>query len=58
MLMVDFPEPDSPVNQIVKPRCLRRVLRSVREIAELCHVIFLSEEGYLWCLDLSKVWGV
>ena len=40
--MVDLPEADSPVNQMVKPRCLRRVERSVRE-SEGCHVMLLDE---------------
>lgn len=38
--MVDFPEAESPVNQMVRPRCLRRVVRSAR-VREGCHVMFL-----------------
>ena len=38
--MVDFPLAESPVNQIVRPRCLRRALRSGR-VREGCHVILL-----------------
>jgi hypothetical protein len=38
--MVDLPEAERPVNQIVRPCCLRRVLRSVRE-REGCQVMLL-----------------
>jgi len=38
---VDFPEAESPVNQIVKPRCLRSSLRSWR-VREGCQVMFLE----------------
>jgi hypothetical protein len=40
MATVDFPEAERPVNQIVKPRCLRNSLRSCRE-REACQVILL-----------------
>jgi hypothetical protein len=41
--IVDFPDAERPVNQTVKPRCLRRSLRSFRErdgcqVMLLCHV--------------------
>ena len=38
--MVDLPEAERPVNQIVKPRCLRFVLRSLRE-RDGCQVMLL-----------------
>jgi hypothetical protein len=38
---VDLPEAERPVNQIVKPRCLRRSLRSERE-REGCQVMLLA----------------
>jgi hypothetical protein len=38
--MVDLPDADSPVNQMVKPFCLRYVLRSSRE-SDGCHVMLL-----------------
>lgn len=38
--MVDFPEAERPVNQMVKPRCLRYVLRSLRE-SDGCQVMLL-----------------
>ena len=38
--MVDFPDAERPVNQIVKPRCLRNSLRSWRE-REGCQVMLL-----------------
>jgi hypothetical protein len=41
--MVDFPDALRPVNQIVKPRCLRKVLRSLRE-RDGCQVILLECE--------------
>lgn len=41
--MVDLPDALRPVNQIVKPRCLRSVLRSLRE-RDGCQVMLL--EGY------------
>ena len=44
---MDFPEAERPVNQIVKPRCLRRELRSCRE-REGCQVMFL---GVVSCVD-------
>lgn len=40
--MVDFPEAERPVNQRVKPCCLRRVLRSCVVTADECHVMFLG----------------
>ena len=39
--MVDLPEAERPVNQIVKPFCLRKVLRSARE-RDGCHVMLLG----------------
>ena len=44
--MVDLPLPESPVNQIVKPRCFRRLKRSERE-RDGCQVMLLGrgEEG-------------
>lgn len=52
--MVDFPDAESPVNQIVKPRCLRRVVRSAR-VREGCQVIFLRGVSiiYLWLILLA-----
>ncbi len=38
--MVDLPDAERPVNQIVQPFCLRSVLRSERE-REGCHVMLL-----------------
>ena len=38
--MVDFPDAERPVNQMVKPGCLRNVLRSARE-REGCQVMLL-----------------
>lgn len=38
--MVDLPEAERPVNQIVKPRCLRYMLRSLRE-RDGCQVMLL-----------------
>ena len=40
--MVDLPEADRPVNQSVKPFCLRRDCRSVCVTEESCHVTFLG----------------
>lgn len=52
--MVDLPEAERPVNQMVKPRCLRNVLRSLRE-RDGCQVMLLSsvsarlgEHGGVW----------
>jgi hypothetical protein len=39
--MVDLPDADKPVNQIVKPRCFLSWLRS-RRVRPGCHVIFLQ----------------
>lgn len=39
--MVDLPDAERPVNQIVKPVCLRNLLRSLRE-REGCHVMLLE----------------
>lgn len=39
--MVDLPEAERPVSQIVRPRWLRRVLRSVRVRAGAWKVMFL-----------------
>ena len=39
---MDFPEADRPVSQIVKPCCFLRVLRSLRERAASCQVMFLA----------------
>lgn len=39
--MVDFPDAERPVNQIVKPFCLRNELRSARE-RDGCQVMLLS----------------
>ena len=44
--MVDFPLAERPVNQIVRPRCLRRALRSGR-VREACHVMLLCRGGRL-----------
>jgi hypothetical protein len=38
--MVDFPDAERPVNQIVNPRCFRNSLRSCRE-RDGCQVILL-----------------
>jgi len=38
--MVDLPDAERPVNQIVKPRCLRFALRSLRE-RDGCQVMLL-----------------
>jgi hypothetical protein len=38
---VDLPDADRPVNQIVKPFCLRNLLRSSRE-RDGCHVMLLK----------------
>lgn len=46
--MVDFPDADRPVNQIVKPFCLRKPLRSARE-SDGCQVMLLYE-------SVSDVW--
>ena len=43
--MVDFPDADSPVNQMVNPRCLRSSLRSRRD-SEACHVMLLRRDQY------------
>jgi hypothetical protein len=40
--MVDLPEAERPVSQIVRPRWLRRSLRSVRVRAEAWKVMFLA----------------
>lgn len=40
MAIVDFPEADRPVNQRVKPVCLRKAIRSLRE-RDACHVMLL-----------------
>jgi hypothetical protein len=39
--MVDLPDAERPVNQIVKPFCLRKPLRSARE-RDGCHVMLLG----------------
>lgn len=39
--MVDLPDAERPVNQIVKPFCLRAVLRSARE-RDGCQVMLLE----------------
>jgi hypothetical protein len=52
--MVDLPEAERPVNQIVKPRCLRFVLRSLRE-SDGCHVMLLF--GLVSVLVL-RWWGI
>jgi hypothetical protein len=38
--IVDLPDAESPVNQMVNPRCLRSVLRSLRE-SDACQVMLL-----------------
>lgn len=48
--MVDFPEAESPVNQIVRPGWRRRVERSVWVREEACQVMLL------WS-DLVGGWG-
>ena len=40
--MVDLPEAERPVNQRVRPCCLRRALRSGR-VREGCQVMFLEK---------------
>lgn len=61
--MVDFPDAERPVNQIVKPFCLRRVLRSERERPS-CHVMLLSQKVLVSqsCLSYfcfsEKMWGL
>lgn len=42
--MVDLPDADSPVSQIVKPFCLRSAKRSARE-SDGCQVMLLSKRG-------------
>jgi hypothetical protein len=59
--MVDFPEAERPVNQMVKPGCLRNVLRSSRE-REGCHVMLLVTVS-IRCLGLKLArmvawWGL
>jgi hypothetical protein len=49
--MVDLPEAERPVSQIVRPRWERRVERSRRE-RDGCHVMFLERESML---ELVKV---
>jgi hypothetical protein len=49
--IVDLPDALSPVNQIVKPRCLRYVLRSLRE-RDGCQVMFL-----LRIVSIKSVYG-
>jgi hypothetical protein len=41
--MVDLPDAERPVNQIVKPFCLRKPLRSARE-RDGCHVMLLGRD--------------
>lgn len=52
--MVDLPEAERPVNQRVKPCCLRRVLRSCVVTVDECHVMFLGGGewggGALWAM--------
>lgn len=43
--MVDLPEAERPVNQIVRPGCRRRVLRSVWVREWGCQVMFLQGGG-------------
>ena len=40
--MVDLPDPDRPVNQMVKPRCFRNRFRSCRD-SDGCQVMFLLD---------------
>ena len=51
--IVDFPEADRPVNQIVKPRCFLNPLRSWRE-REGCQMILLRVVSVLF---LVAMWG-
>jgi hypothetical protein len=53
--MVDFPDAESPVNQIVNPRCFRSSFLSCRE-SEGCHVMFLGS-GQLFLLRNRGVAG-
>lgn len=39
---MDLPDALRPVSQIVRPVCLRRVLRSARVRPEACHVILVA----------------
>lgn len=58
--MVDLPDADRPVNQMVKPGCLRNVLRSARE-REGCQVMLLLRFSmlrvYAWDPELVAWWG-
>jgi hypothetical protein len=45
--MVDLPDADRPVNQMVKPGCLRSVVRSARD-SDACQVMLLSSCEYGW----------
>jgi hypothetical protein len=54
--MVDLPEAESPVNQIVKPRCLRFALRSLRE-RDGCQVMLLFAKCELLREDGGVWWG-
>ena len=45
--MVDLPDADRPVNQIVKPGCLRSEVRSARD-SDACQVMLLLPCEYVW----------
>lgn len=53
---VDFPDAERPVNQIVKPRCLRNSLRSWRE-REGCQVMLLLKQLVMWFCEDGGVDG-
>ena len=58
--MVDFPDAERPVNQMVKPGCLRYLFRSSRE-REGCQVMLLAGCQYacsqvLW--QMVGWWGL
>jgi hypothetical protein len=55
--MVDLPDALSPVNQMVKPRCLRYVLRSLRD-SDGCQVILLFVGYILVPLNCGFVLGL
>jgi len=61
--IVDFPDAERPVNQMVKPRCSRKSLRSFRD-SDGCHVMFLvrahksSRILQIQARSLGKWWSV
>lgn len=54
--MVDLPDAERPVNQMVKPFCLRNSLRSARE-RDGCHVMLLKPRVSDVCWDGGVRWG-